>query len=57
MSAKEKRDTVPVEEVVLSHAYSIEAIVNMLILKGICTEEELIEEVKKIKKKHGRKIN
>ena len=57
MEEKEKRETVPVEEVVLSNVYSIEAIVNMLIRKGICSEEELIEEVKKIKRNHGRENN
>ena len=51
------KDKVSVEEVVVSHAYSIEAIVNILIRKGICSEKELIDELKKIKIKHGRKIN
>ena len=37
------------EELAYTNMIQIEALANMLVQKNICTKEELIEEVKKIK--------
>ena len=39
------------DDVSLSNMLSFEALVNLLIKKGICTKEEVIEETKKVKER------
>ena len=50
MAKKENsRETVPLEEVVMSNVYTQEAIVNLLERKGLLTKKEVIEEIKRLK--------
>ena len=42
------RETVPLEEVVMSNVYSQEAIVNLLEKKGLLTKKEVLDEMKRI---------
>ena len=52
MTKKDKtRETVPLEEVVMSNVYSQEAIVNLLEKKGLLTKKEVLEEMKRIMEK------
>lgn len=43
-----------VEQMSLTNAICIEAIVNLLIRKGICTREEALEEVRRVRRKGPR---
>ena len=45
----EKREQVTIDELAVSNMISIEALVNVLIAKGIVTKDELMEEVRKLK--------
>jgi hypothetical protein len=42
------RETIPLEEVVMSNVYTQEAIVNLLEKKGLVTKEEVMEEMKRL---------
>jgi hypothetical protein len=42
------RETVPVEEVVMSNVYTQEAIVNLLEKKGLLTKKEVLDEMRRI---------
>ena len=44
----DSRETVPLEEVVMSNVYSQEAIVNLLEKKGLLTKKEVLDEMKRI---------
>jgi hypothetical protein len=44
----DSRETVPLEEVVMSNVYSQEAIVNLLEKKGLLTKKEVLEEMQRI---------
>lgn len=46
------KDIVSVEEVLLAQAIEQEALVNLLVKKGIISKEELLEEIKRLKKKY-----
>lgn len=48
-------DQVSIEELVVSNMYSIEAVVMLLIDKGILTQEEIVDKIKEIKQHHSRK--
>ena len=49
MTKKDKtRETVPLEEVVMSNVYSQEAIVNLLEKKGLLTKKEVLEEMRRL---------
>ena len=45
----EKREQVTIDELAVSNMISIEALVNVLMAKGIVTKDELMEEVRKLK--------
>lgn len=45
----DKKDTVSVEEAVISQSYEIAALVSLLEKKGLLTRVEIIEEVKELK--------
>ena len=45
----EPRETVSLEELVMSNIYTQEAIVNLLERKGLLTKKEVIEEIKRLK--------
>ncbi len=44
-----KREQVTIDELAVSNMISIEAVVNVLMAKGIVTKDELMEEVRKLK--------
>ena len=46
---------VSLEELVISNMYSIEAVVMLLLDKGILTQEEIVDKIKEIKKHHSEK--
>ncbi len=45
------RQTVPLEEVVLAQAIHLEALLNVLERKGLLTQAEVLEEIKRLKAK------
>ncbi len=45
----DKRETVSLEELVLSNVYQLEALVLLLEEKGILTVDELIEKIKELR--------
>lgn len=45
------KEVVSFEELLLSQVFSQEAIVNLLVRKGILTKEEIVEEIKTLRKK------
>ena len=47
-----QKQTVTWEEMAYSNYLSIEAIVNLLIRKGLMTKEEILDEIKILKNKH-----
>jgi hypothetical protein len=55
MNNKEK--PVTLEELAISNMWEIEALINVLDRKGLISKEELLEEVKKIKEEHDKKVN
>ncbi len=46
----DQKETVSLEEVVLSDVFTQEALINILVKKGIITKEEVLEEIKRIRK-------
>lgn len=44
-----KEETVTIEELVVSHAYEMMALVTLLDKKGIITKEEILEEIRSLK--------
>ena len=45
----DERQTVSVEELALSNAFQLEALINLLERKGILRKEEILEELKCLK--------
>ena len=48
-----KTQVIDFKEALLTIMYTQEALIKLLIRKGIVTEEELLEEIRKIKNKKG----
>jgi hypothetical protein len=46
-----KEDAFPIEEIVVSHAYEIMAMVSILEKKGILTRQEILDEIKQMRDK------
>jgi len=46
-----KTQTIDLRDALLTIMYTQEALIKLLVRKGIITEEELLEEIKKIKNK------
>jgi hypothetical protein len=46
----DKKESVSVEELLISQSYEIAAIVSLLEKKGLLTREEIIEEIKKLRR-------
>jgi hypothetical protein len=46
---QEPRETVSLEELLMSNVYTQEAIVNLLEKKGILTQKEVIEEIMRLR--------
>ncbi len=45
------RQVVPLEEVVLAHAFQLEALLNVLARTGVVWKTEVLEEMKRLKAK------
>jgi hypothetical protein len=43
------KETVSIEELLFSNVYTQEALVNVLVRKGLITREEIIEEIKRLR--------
>lgn len=48
-----KTQAIDFKDALLTTMYAQEALIKILVRKGIITEEELLEEIKKIKNKKG----
>ena len=46
----DKKETVTVEELIISQSYEIAAIVSLLEKKGLLTREEIMEEIRGLRK-------
>lgn len=46
------KEIVTIEELIMSNVFTQEALINLLIKKGLVTNDELIEEIKQLKIKH-----
>jgi hypothetical protein len=46
------KEMVTLEELILSNVYTQEALINLLVKKGLITNDEVIEEIKRLKIKH-----
>lgn len=55
MSMPNERETVTVEQLALSNAYQLEAMINVLESKGILTAKEVIDELEVIVATKGKK--
>ena len=49
----DRKEVVSIEELVISNMYEIEALIEVLVRKGIVSKEELLEEINKMKAKKG----
>jgi len=47
------RDEVPLEKIVLSNMYSMEALIDVLVEKGLVTKEEVIKRIEKVVGERG----
>lgn len=47
----DKKETVTLEELVMSNVFTQEALINLLEKKGIINKKELLEEIKGLRKK------
>lgn len=45
----DKRETVSIQELLLSQAYEMSALVSLLEKKGILTRDEIVEEIKRLR--------
>ena len=46
------KEMVTLEELIMSNVFTQEALINLLVKKGLITNEELIKEIKNLKIKH-----
>ncbi len=53
----EKRETVSVEDLALSNAYQLEAMINVLERKGLLNKDEVLAELEIIAATKGKKVN
>ena len=51
----EERETVTVEQLALSNAYQLEAMLNVLERKGLLTSKEVLDELEVVAQTKGRK--
>ena len=47
-----EREEVSIDDIVISNMYSIEAIVRLLVDKGLFTQDEVLNKIKEIKSEH-----
>ena len=50
----DNRNEVPLEKIVLSNMYSMEALIDVLVEKGLVTKEEVIKRIKKGVEERGK---
>jgi len=48
------REEVPLERIVLSNMYSIEALIDVLVEKGLVTREEVLKRMEKVVEERGK---
>ncbi len=48
------RDEVPLEKMVLFNMYSMEALIDVLVEKGLVTKEEVIKRIEEVVKERGK---
>ncbi len=48
------REEVPLEKLVLFNMYSMEALMDVLVEKGLVTKEEVIKRIKKVVEERGK---
>ncbi len=48
------REEVPLEKMVLFNMYSMEALIDVLVEKGLVTKEEVIKRIKKVVEERGK---
>jgi len=53
MAEKDRRVSVPIEEVVMSNVIQGEALVRLLVRKGLLTQEEVIDEIRAVRDEMG----
>ena len=51
------KETVTLEELVISNMYEIQAVINILERKGLITKAEVLEEIIKLKEERNKKLN
>lgn len=51
------RKTVSIDEIAISNMFSIEALVQVLINKGIITQEEILLAIKELQKAKNEQVN
>ena len=49
-------DEIPLEKIVLSNMYSMEALIDVLVEKGLVTKEEVIKRIEKVGEERGKSI-
>jgi len=49
-------DEVPLEMIVMSNMYSMEALIDVLVEKGLVTNEEVIKRIEKVVEERGESI-
>ena len=47
------REEVPLEHIVLSNMYSMEALIDVLVEKGLVTKEEVLKRIEKVVAERG----
>ncbi len=47
------REEVPLEKIVLSNMYSMEALIDVLVEKGLVTKEEVLKRIEKVVEERG----
>ncbi len=47
-------DEIPLEKIVLSNMYSMEALIDVLVEKGLVTKEEVIKRIEKVVEERGK---
>ena len=48
------RDEVPLEKIVMSNMYSMEALIDVLVEKRLVTKEEVIKRIEKVVEERGK---
>ena len=50
----DNRNEVPLEKIVLSNMYSMEALIDVLVEKGLVTKEEVLKRIEKVVEERGK---